>query len=79
MYENSLQNKNMSKYLQTRKELFARKKNVEWIPPTKAAMEMHVKQTADKGGRVQDHNFASYTRAVTGNQLRVEQQSGGTI
>jgi hypothetical protein len=73
MYENCLQNKNMSKYLQTCKELFARKNNVEWIPPTKAAMEMHVKQTADKGGHVHDQNFASCTRAVTDNQLRVEQ------
>jgi hypothetical protein len=79
MYEDCLQNKNMSKYLQIRKKLFARKNKVEWIPPTKAAMEVHVKQKADQGGYVQDQDFAPYNRAFISNQLRVEQKSGGTV
>jgi hypothetical protein len=41
-------------------------------------MEKHIKQTAIQGGHVQGQDFAPYTRAVTGNQLRVEQKSGGT-
>jgi len=35
-----------------RKKLFARKNNVELIPPTKAALEEHVKRAAYQGGHV---------------------------
>ena len=34
------------------KKLFARKNNVELIPPTKAALEEHVKRAAYQGGQV---------------------------
>jgi len=34
------------------KKLFARKNNVELIPPTKAALEEHVKRAAYQGGHV---------------------------
>ena len=35
-----------------RKKLFARKNNVELIPPTKAALEEHIKRAAYQGGHV---------------------------
>jgi len=36
------------------KKLFARKNNVELIPPTKAALEEHIKRAAYQGGHVQN-------------------------
>ena len=38
-----------------RKKLFARKNNAELIPPTKAALEEHVKRAAYQGGHVWGH------------------------
>jgi hypothetical protein len=54
---------------------FKRKNNVEWIPPTKAAMEVHVKQATYQRG----HVHTPSTRAATGNQLGVDQKSGGIV
>ena len=38
-----------------RKKLFVRKNNVELIPPTKAALEEHVKRAVYQGGHVWGH------------------------
>jgi hypothetical protein len=63
----------------TRKKLFVQKNNMDWIPPTKAVMEEHVKRAACQGGHVQGQIFALGTRAVTGNQLGLDQKSGGIV
>ena len=51
-----------------RRKLFARKNNVQLIPPTKAALEEHVKRAVYQGGRVGSDTAASI-RAPSTNQL----------
>jgi hypothetical protein len=61
---------------ETHTKLFARKNNVEWIPPTKEAMGVHVKQTAY---HAQGQEFTPCTSAALGNQLGMDQKSGGIV
>ena len=58
-----------------RRKLFAKKTNMKLFPPTKAALEQHVKRATCQGGRIWGQSLLATPCAAFANQLGLDGRS----